>query len=265
MLPTIGVTRPSTPDEQRQVRRAGQMVLGGWVANFVGTLICIYCLLRSWYLFFTPISADCFKMRRWLLVTSMSLTALPFCYMLVLPIVICLAISGRRMEAQMQDGLCEREAPLIWGFPDFILGLLCPSALLALTASVLLTCAFHHLRGMASTRPSVVVSSEVLIEEVCKTPLLDNPGEECAICLLSDDEVAVVAVSEGHEVRDVDAGRKWRSLPCLHLFHDVCLRRWLSDASVCPLCRLDLVDAYMRRGQRRRGWDPRRLRNVIPV
>ena len=42
---------------------------------------------------------------------------------------------------------------------------------------------------------SVVVNSEVLIEEVCKKPLLDNSAGEFAICLLSDDEVTVLAVS----------------------------------------------------------------------
>jgi hypothetical protein len=42
---------------------------------------------------------------------------------------------------------------------------------------------------------------------------------ECAICL---DELI---------------GRIGVSLTCRHIFHSVCLRKWLDYSQICPLCR----------------------------
>jgi autocrine motility factor receptor len=42
-----------------------------------------------------------------------------------------------------------------------------------------------------------------------------------------------------------------RKLPCGHVFHEFCLRRWLEQDSSCAVCRqsLDLVDANQGRLQ----------------
>ena len=49
------------------------------------------------------------------------------------------------------------------------------------------------------------------------------PSTECTICqcIIGENEVAVVT-------------------PCKHAFHDSCLRRWMQEKPICPLCRASL-------------------------
>ena len=50
------------------------------------------------------------------------------------------------------------------------------------------------------------------------------PRTECPICLSEinpDTEVAVTT-------------------PCNHSFHEACLRRWMQEQSICPMCRRSL-------------------------
>ncbi|XP_064296016.1 E3 ubiquitin-protein ligase ARK2C-like [Phalacrocorax carbo] len=50
-----------------------------------------------------------------------------------------------------------------------------------------------------------------------------DTDEECTICL---------SMLEGGE--DV------RHLPCMHLFHQVCVDQWLATSKKCPICRVDI-------------------------
>lgn len=52
--------------------------------------------------------------------------------------------------------------------------------------------------------------------------------EECVICISREDEDEM----------------QWRQLFCGHRFHEPCLLKWLRKARRCPVCRLDLHDAY---------------------
>lgn len=51
----------------------------------------------------------------------------------------------------------------------------------------------------------------------------DNHMEKCTICL-----------SEFEDGEDV------RRLPCMHLFHIVCVDQWLGMNKKCPICRVDI-------------------------
>ncbi|XP_069778850.1 E3 ubiquitin-protein ligase ARK2C [Narcine bancroftii] len=47
--------------------------------------------------------------------------------------------------------------------------------------------------------------------------------EKCTICLC--------VLEEGEDVR---------RLPCMHLFHQVCVDQWLATSKKCPICRVDI-------------------------
>mmetsp|Transcript_21784 Transcript_21784/g.65082 ORF Transcript_21784/g.65082 Transcript_21784/m.65082 type:complete len:156 (-) Transcript_21784:191-658(-) len=39
---------------------------------------------------------------------------------------------------------------------------------------------------------------------------------------------------------DIAPGDKTRRLPCLDVFHDACISRWLAQNTTCPVCRTDV-------------------------
>ncbi|XP_067833474.1 E3 ubiquitin-protein ligase ARK2C-like [Heptranchias perlo] len=47
--------------------------------------------------------------------------------------------------------------------------------------------------------------------------------EKCTICLSP--------LEEGEDVR---------RLPCMHLFHQICVDQWLATSKKCPICRVDI-------------------------
>eukprot|EP00803_Ostreobium_quekettii_P007787 evm.model.scf_24.8 EVM.evm.TU.scf_24.8 scf_24:192052-209492(+) len=63
------------------------------------------------------------------------------------------------------------------------------------------------------------------LEELVYNPKsMGKNGATCTIC-----------------ITDFEKGDKLRKLPCGHLFHEVCITRWLSQAVDCPMCRKSLV------------------------
>uniref|UniRef100_A0A8C4QIV9 RING-type E3 ubiquitin transferase n=1 Tax=Eptatretus burgeri TaxID=7764 RepID=A0A8C4QIV9_EPTBU len=52
---------------------------------------------------------------------------------------------------------------------------------------------------------------------------VDDNDEKCTICLS--------IIEEGEDVR---------RLPCMHLFHQLCVDQWLLTNKRCPICRVDI-------------------------
>ncbi|XP_035170172.1 E3 ubiquitin-protein ligase RNF165-like isoform X3 [Oxyura jamaicensis] len=50
-----------------------------------------------------------------------------------------------------------------------------------------------------------------------------DTDEKCTICLSM--------LEDGEDVR---------RLPCMHLFHQVCVDQWLATSKKCPICRVDI-------------------------
>jgi hypothetical protein len=46
------------------------------------------------------------------------------------------------------------------------------------------------------------------------------PDAECPVCLA-----------------EIGEGEQWLLTPCRHFFHDHCLRRWMEEQPICPICR----------------------------
>jgi hypothetical protein len=71
---------------------------------------------------------------------------------------------------------------------------------------------------------------EAPISDTFTFPTTSAPADkECCICL------------DNAETGDaLDASQEWVQLPCLHIFHGACIRRWLIRHDTCPICRLNV-------------------------
>ena len=76
-------------------------------------------------------------------------------------------------------------------------------------APVNLLAASHRSRPTVS-RPTVSAS-------------VQDTGKQCSICF------------------DTITSDQLHCLPCAHVFHDSCVRRWFEESASCPVCRLQLA------------------------
>ena len=58
------------------------------------------------------------------------------------------------------------------------------------------------------------------LDEIKLTKLKNSKHEKCSICL------------ENFEI-----GKQCLYLPCMHLFHSICIMHWLLDNNNCPECK----------------------------
>ena len=61
--------------------------------------------------------------------------------------------------------------------------------------------------------------------------------QNCSICRISLNEMAIVAVSASDDVHDnAHVFTDVYKGSCGHMFHRACIERWLKRRPVCPLC-----------------------------
>ena len=53
----------------------------------------------------------------------------------------------------------------------------------------------------------------------------DENKKECSICL-----------------DNIKIGDKYIILPCIHFFHEVCIKNWMNERNTCPLCKYKLTN-----------------------
>ena len=63
---------------------------------------------------------------------------------------------------------------------------------------------------------------EIVIEDVSK---LEESNRRCVICF-----------------EDFNSGEKVTALPCIHFFHNPCIKEWIKKKSNCPICKFELTE-----------------------
>jgi len=163
------------------------------------------------------------QLRIWLILFLVSEVVWPFC---VPPATIMLLLwCGSGMLLLSKSNACLEINNFI--FESFFWEFLQLALLISAAGTVIL--ARPVLQQLSDMQDDRATSSEVIhqIEVLC---MGDLPAEEeCAICLCS--------AGESDENR-------WRKLKCDHRFHESCLLEWLDKERECPICRVNLHDAY---------------------
>lgn len=95
---------------------------------------------------------------------------------------------------------------------------------LATYAAVMVQPLLQQLKDLLSERGT----AQDIIDLIKIVPASQMPSEEeCVICMDCEEE-----------------GVPWLELKCAHRFHETCLLQWLKKARRCPMCRIDLHEAY---------------------
>ncbi|CAK0835710.1 unnamed protein product [Prorocentrum cordatum] len=131
----------------------------------------------------------------------------------------CLGALALLHSAQVEH--CLRAQTFLW-----------EASSLQVAQAVLLFTAFASLltiRSLVQRLSELCGTDPEVVEAVARPPAEAVPAdEECVICLSCEEEEAC----------------PWRQLTCGHRFHQPCLLEWLRKARRCPVCRLDLHQAY---------------------
>ena len=72
---------------------------------------------------------------------------------------------------------------------------------------------------------SILLDNEEIVEDLQEIEMTDeilnkNKGKNCCICL-----------------NEYIIGEKISYLPCFHLFHFTCIKEWVKNSDMCPLCK----------------------------
>ena len=69
---------------------------------------------------------------------------------------------------------------------------------------------------------------EITLDDISK---LDGEKKNCVICL-----------------ENFKVGEKVIILPCIHIFHSICIKSWLTTKDECPMCKFKLTPENIERG-----------------
>lgn len=218
------------------------ILLCSYAAAVLSRALRIVVCFESWYLIFQGVPGDCGTLKPWLGLAIMLLTAMVFSYMIALPLVIWAGLVGRAsltdLPASCQAG------DLLLSFPDVVLSMAFASIVLWVVLALSISAFYWRLRRLVQQDGPSAGDLEAVAAEVLTRPLLEvEPTRECAICLQSDGAEAG-GTWRGADGEVLISRGQWRALPCLHAFHESCLLRWLTRSNQCPLCRLNLFEAY---------------------
>lgn len=106
---------------------------------------------------------------------------------------------------------------------------------------------------------SIIYRSIYLLEEVTSPPIQYTIIRDCDNCFdkTAYDYVIMIHPKEREEKKEDQCiicyqnyTDKVVKLPCNHNFHDICIKKWLTDHNTCPLCRTNVLNCHDCDGKR---------------
>mmetsp|Transcript_37284 Transcript_37284/g.73908 ORF Transcript_37284/g.73908 Transcript_37284/m.73908 type:complete len:297 (-) Transcript_37284:102-992(-) len=215
--------RLRTPPIAAAVRQIRQHVAVALSTTAITVPVALWLVVRGVLVYIATSRPECNgPLRAWLLGFLLMHLPWPLC----IPSVTLLLLGwcvGAVVLLREPDG-CKA----IWAFllEALVLQTMQATMLLISAVSVLLmrpvVRRLHEMLGDNGTDPEVVRNITIL------QPSEVAADDECVICLSREDEDGV----------------PWRQLTCGHKYHEPCLLEWLVKARRCPVCRIDLHQAY---------------------
>lgn len=226
----VGLEEPLPEPFLREVQLIRRPFIIGILLVFACILILSYSIFKGWYLLTLTVPKECTPLKDWLLQYCITVCSIPFCAPLALPRVFYLGLGAQRIRSATVPQSCSTSAPGQWEFMDEVWGLTLvtlPALLCGFAQLVWIRLRIRRLRVLyGSSGPA----SEAAIGSIIEQAQVEAAPEGCECC---------ICLEEG------DSRGRWLRLICNHHFHEPCLLEWLRQSRVCPLCRLDLHQAYL--------------------
>lgn len=209
------------------IRRLKKFVIFTLISWTTPAWMQLWCFFRAWQLYSThhdALNGECGEFVKWLYGFFLIPFILPCCtIILYLYSFWWTFFRGEPLLARYPQ--CRTMEPELWRFvggSKLISGIGVTVGLIALIGMVASMRLGIQLRMLASRRrhtPKHVIDRLPLVAPT----EVSSENVECSICLDAG-----------------DGADMWMRLPCQHLFHETCLRPWLSSSTLCPLCRREL-------------------------
>ena len=86
------------------------------------------------------------------------------------------------------------------------------------------TVSFPNMINVNSNNPvDTEIVNNLIVNKQCEEK--NSNKRECAICL-----------------DNINNGDTFIILPCIHFFHDICIKNWMNERNTCPICKFKLTN-----------------------
>ena len=89
------------------------------------------------------------------------------------------------------------------------------------------TISFQNMINVNSNNPvDTEIINNLCVNKECEEN--NSQKKECAICL-----------------DNIKFGETFIYLPCIHYFHEICIKNWMNKGNICPICKFKLTKTNM--------------------
>lgn len=224
---TVNAAIANNPRARTLLLRLKIALCCSWILSAIPAALQIWCAYRAYRLYYEHHGTEgqCSQLRHWLFGYFLLPLFLPCLALAIYVFIVWWVFIGGSLQEKMPH--CAHEVPKIWSFMLEARCLTlygCGCGLISFAVLIFAIKMSMRLRSYAQRRGPTPAN---VIDQL---PILSSSqvdaDAECPICL-----------------EHGSSNQQWMQLPCKHEFHEDCLRPWLAEAQVCPLCRHFLTES----------------------